>query len=200
MESITVLSSPSGLLLLVWCITLVELGWTVLQLIIVLGMGPIVALKYYRFVYRPSAINVLQQIEHLQSFPRLDSGSFESPLGFLREEVITRLPNQKCAELGSVHEPLLHDSPSTSLKRTLNFAPEQSPSCPSRSTLSAYARSKNKWHPVNLVLAIGWDRVYHCKEFTKELLLNRRTDQKLLHHEVSVVQALPLESLCWGFR
>lgn len=36
-----------------------------LQLIVAAGIGPIMALKYFRYTYRPSKINVLQQAERM---------------------------------------------------------------------------------------------------------------------------------------
>lgn len=50
-----------------------------LQLIIVLGIGPLLVLKYYRFTYRPSAINILQQLEHSQPPAPGDLHSSTSP-------------------------------------------------------------------------------------------------------------------------
>uniref|UniRef100_A0A0A9EAC4 P-type ATPase C-terminal domain-containing protein n=1 Tax=Arundo donax TaxID=35708 RepID=A0A0A9EAC4_ARUDO len=37
--------------------------WITLLLISGVGMGPVLALKYFRYTYRPSAINILQKAE-----------------------------------------------------------------------------------------------------------------------------------------
>jgi phospholipid-translocating ATPase len=42
-----------------------------LQLIVAAGMGPILAIKYFRYTYKPSKINTLQQAERLGDQYRL---------------------------------------------------------------------------------------------------------------------------------
>ncbi|BBM97303.1 hypothetical protein Mp_1g04630 [Marchantia polymorpha subsp. ruderalis] len=119
--------------------------WLAVTLIVVMGMGPVFALKYFRFVYRPNAINVLQHYEHMTASANANPASVESPLrSFEKGSMPLSLNSPSKAELGSVYEPLLCDSPSSSLKRGgLNYSTDFIPSSPSKFTLSAYARSKN---------------------------------------------------------
>lgn len=82
-----------------------------LQLIVAAGMGPILALKYFRYTYRPSKINTLQQAERLGG-PILSLGSIEPQARSLEKDVsplsITQPKNRN-----PVFEPLLSDSPNT---------------------------------------------------------------------------------------
>lgn len=82
-----------------------------LQLIVAVGMGPILALKYFRYTYRPSKINTLQQAERLGG-PILSLGSIEPQARSLEKDVsplsITQPKNRN-----PVYEPLLSDSPNT---------------------------------------------------------------------------------------
>ncbi|XP_011047673.1 PREDICTED: phospholipid-transporting ATPase 2-like isoform X1 [Populus euphratica] len=48
----------------------------VLELIVAAGMVPILAIKYFRYAYAPSKINILQQAERLGG-PILSLGNFE---------------------------------------------------------------------------------------------------------------------------
>ncbi|KAL8130050.1 hypothetical protein V2J09_019205 [Rumex salicifolius] len=48
--------------------------WTTIFLIVVVGMGPILAVKHYKFMYRPDKIKILQQAERLGG-RTLSSGS-----------------------------------------------------------------------------------------------------------------------------
>lgn len=92
--------------------------WITMILIFAVGMGPVLAIKYFRYTYRPSIINILQQqeksggpvyamaIENLESqLKPMDSDI--SPLS------VTQLKNRN-----PVHEPLLCDSP-TATRRSL---------------------------------------------------------------------------------
>jgi phospholipid-translocating ATPase len=82
-----------------------------LQLIVGAGMGPILALKYFRYTYRPSKINILQQAERMGG-PILSIGSIEPQARSLEKDVsplsITQPKNRN-----PVFEPLLSDSPNT---------------------------------------------------------------------------------------
>ena len=82
-----------------------------LQLIVGAGMGPILALKYFRYTYRPSKINILQQVERMGG-PILSIGSIEPQARSLEKDVsplsITQPKNRN-----PVFEPLLSDSPNT---------------------------------------------------------------------------------------
>ncbi|KAG7983659.1 hypothetical protein I3843_04G117800 [Carya illinoinensis] len=85
--------------------------WTTVFLIVAAGMGPILALKYFRYTYRPSKINTLQQAERMGG-PILSIGSIEPQPRSLEKDVsplsIT-LPKNR----NPVFEPLLSDSPNT---------------------------------------------------------------------------------------
>lgn len=88
---------------------------SLLQLIVVAGMGPIVALKYFRFTYRPSKINLLQQTERLGG-PILSLGNIEPQPKSVEKEV-SPLSISHLKSRNPVFEPLLSDSP-TSLRRS----------------------------------------------------------------------------------
>ncbi|XP_011029051.1 PREDICTED: phospholipid-transporting ATPase 2 isoform X2 [Populus euphratica] len=85
--------------------------WLTILLIVVGGMGPILAIKYFRYTYRPSKINTLQQAERLGG-PILSLGNIEPQQRLIEKEVaplsITQPKNRN-----PVYEPLLSDSPST---------------------------------------------------------------------------------------
>lgn len=89
--------------------------WTLdeflLQLIVVAGMGPVLALKYFRYTYRSSAINILQQAEYSRS--RTSTlANIEHQLRVIEKEA-SPLSTAQSKSRTSVYEPLLHDSPST---------------------------------------------------------------------------------------
>lgn len=73
------------------------------QLIVVIGMGPVVALKYFRFTYRPSAINVLQRLERQNT----NFGSIETPT---KTSDISLPMSRTGSDEGSVYEPLLFEA------------------------------------------------------------------------------------------
>lgn len=87
-----------------------------LQLIVGAGMGPILALKYFRYTYRPSKINILQQAERLGG-PILSLGNIESQQRGIEKE-ISPLSITQPKSRNPVHEPLLSDSPNAT-KRSL---------------------------------------------------------------------------------
>lgn len=82
---------------------------TSFQLIVVAGMGPVLALKYFRYTYRPSKINVLQQAERLGG-PILSLGNIEQQSRALEKEV-SPLSISQPKNRSPVYEPLLSDSP-----------------------------------------------------------------------------------------
>ncbi|KAK6919617.1 P-type ATPase, C-terminal, partial [Dillenia turbinata] len=90
--------------------------WLTMLLITVAGMGPVLALKYFRYTYTPSKINILQQAERLGG-PILSLGNIEPQSRSFEKEVsplsIT-LPKNR----NPVYEPLLSDSPN-STRRSL---------------------------------------------------------------------------------
>nr|VDD24989.1 unnamed protein product [Brassica oleracea] len=83
--------------------------WITMFLIIGAGMGPIFALKYYRYTYRPSKINILQQAERTGG-PIVTIGNIETQPRTMEKEVsplsITQPKNRS-----PVYEPLLSESP-----------------------------------------------------------------------------------------
>ncbi|CAO2826079.1 unnamed protein product [Amaranthus hypochondriacus] len=89
--------------------------WITMFLIVVAGMGPIVALKYFRFTYRPSKINLLQQTERLGG-PILSLANIEPQPKSVEKEV-SPLSISHLKSRNPVFEPLLSDSP-TSLRRS----------------------------------------------------------------------------------
>ncbi|KAJ8424437.1 hypothetical protein Cgig2_002749 [Carnegiea gigantea] len=83
--------------------------WITMLLIVVAGMGPILALKYFRFTYRPSKINLLQQAERMGG-PILSIGSIE-PRPTSIEKEVAPLSISQAKNRNPVCEPLLSDSP-----------------------------------------------------------------------------------------
>lgn len=88
--------------------------WITMFLIVVAGMGPIVALKYFRFTYRPSKINLLQQAERLGG-PILSLGNIEPQTRSIEKEVAP-LSISHAKSRSPVFEPLLSDSPNSTRK------------------------------------------------------------------------------------
>ncbi|CAK9323685.1 unnamed protein product [Citrullus colocynthis] len=93
--------------------------WITIFLIVGVGMGPLLAIKYFRYTYRPSKINTLQQAERLGG-PILSLKNIEHQPWPIEKEVsplsITHPKNRN-----TVYEPLLSDSP-TATRRSLASA------------------------------------------------------------------------------
>ncbi|KAL1551338.1 Alanine aminotransferase 2 [Salvia divinorum] len=90
--------------------------WITMILIVATGMCPVLALKYLRYTYRPSKINILQQTERL---------------GIIEPQ--SRSSSDKDPPTLSVYEPLLSESPSAtrrSVGPAQRFDSFQSPSPP----------------------------------------------------------------------
>ncbi|KAG5551952.1 hypothetical protein RHGRI_010149 [Rhododendron griersonianum] len=85
--------------------------WTTMFLMVAAGMGPLLALKYFRYTYRSSKINILQQAERLGG-PILSLGNIEPQPRSLEKEATPLLLIQP-KNRSPVHEPLLSDSPNT---------------------------------------------------------------------------------------
>jgi phospholipid-translocating ATPase len=85
--------------------------WITMFLTVAAGMGPVLALKYFRFTYKSSKINILQQAERLGG-PILSLGNIEPAPRSLEKDVsplsITQPKNRN-----PVFEPLLSDSPNS---------------------------------------------------------------------------------------
>ncbi|RDX67499.1 Phospholipid-transporting ATPase 2, partial [Mucuna pruriens] len=62
--------------------------WITIFLMVVAGMGPILAIKYFRYTYRPSKINTLQQAERLGG-PILSLGTIEPQPRSIEKDVST---------------------------------------------------------------------------------------------------------------
>ncbi|KAF5732577.1 Aminophospholipid ATPase isoform 2 [Tripterygium wilfordii] len=85
--------------------------WITMFLIVAAGMGPILALKYFRYTYRPSKINTLQQAERMGG-PILSLGSIEPQSRSVEKDVSTLSITQPKTR-NPVYEPLLSDSPNS---------------------------------------------------------------------------------------
>ena len=101
------------------------------QLISGVGMGPVLALKYFRYTYRPSAINILQKAERSRG-PMYTLVNLESQLRLEKDNTATNsISTTPVKNKSSVYEPLLSDSPMAS-RRSLPsssfdiFQPSQS--------------------------------------------------------------------------
>lgn len=80
------------------------------QLIVAAGMGPVLALKYFRYTYKSSKINILQQAERLGG-PILSLGNIEPQTRSLEKD-LSPLSISQPKIRSPVYEPLLSDSPS----------------------------------------------------------------------------------------
>ncbi|KAG5575370.1 hypothetical protein H5410_055504 [Solanum commersonii] len=84
--------------------------WITMFIIVAAGMGPVLALKYFRYTYRSSKINILQQAERMGG-PILSLGNIEPQPRSLDKDV-SPLSISQPKNRTSVYEPLLSDSPS----------------------------------------------------------------------------------------
>ncbi|KAJ8763021.1 hypothetical protein K2173_023226 [Erythroxylum novogranatense] len=112
--------------------------WITIFLIVGAGIGPILAIKDFRYTYRPSKINTLQQAERLGG-PILSLGSIEPQTRSLEKDVSALSISQPKSRT-SVYEPLLSDSPNTRRSfgagTPFDFFPSQS-----RLSSSTYSRN-----------------------------------------------------------
>ncbi|KAI8006822.1 Phospholipid-transporting ATPase 2 [Camellia lanceoleosa] len=109
--------------------------WKTMLLIVAAGMGPVLALKYFRYTYRSSKIDILQQAERLGG-PILSLGNIQPQLRSLEKDVtpltISPLSITQPKNRNPVCEPLLSDSPNAATRRSfgsgtqLDFFPSQS--------------------------------------------------------------------------
>ncbi|XP_030549352.1 phospholipid-transporting ATPase 2 [Rhodamnia argentea] len=88
--------------------------WLTMLIIFGAGMGPILALKYFRYTYRPSQINKLQQAERMGG-PILSLGNIE-PQARSTEIAVSPLSITQPKNRNPVYEPLLSDSPNSTRK------------------------------------------------------------------------------------
>nr|KYP53365.1 Putative phospholipid-transporting ATPase 2 [Cajanus cajan] len=95
--------------------------WIALFLMVAAGMGPILAIKYFRYTYRPSKINTLQQAERLGG-PILSLGTIEPQQRSIEKDVSTLSITQP-KNRNPVYEPLLSDSPNATRRSFGTGAP-----------------------------------------------------------------------------
>lgn len=91
--------------------------WITMLLITGVGMGPILALKYFRYTYHPSAINILQKAERSRG-PIYTLANLESQLRPVEKDA-TQLVINSPKTWNPVYEPLLSDSPSATRRSSL---------------------------------------------------------------------------------
>lgn len=112
-----------------------------IQLMVAAGMGPILAIKYFRYTYRPSKINTLQQAERVGG-PILSLGPIEPQPRSIEKDVSTLSITQP-KNRNPVYEPLLSDSPNATRRSFGSGTPFDFFQSQSRSSLSNYTRKDN---------------------------------------------------------
>lgn len=105
-------------------------------------MGPVLALKYFRYTYRSSKINILQQAERLGG-PILSLGSIE-PQSRSLEKDLSPLSISQPKNRNSVYEPLLSESPNAT-RRSFGPGPRFD-FFQSQSVLSSSYTRKDNWY------------------------------------------------------
>ncbi|XP_027342275.1 phospholipid-transporting ATPase 2 isoform X1 [Abrus precatorius] len=113
--------------------------WIAIFLMVATGMGPILAIKYFRYTYRPSKINTLQQAERLGG-PILSLGTIE-PQPRSIEKDVSSLSITQPKNRNPVYEPLLSDSPNATRRSFGAGAPFDFFQSQSRLSLSSYTRN-----------------------------------------------------------
>ncbi|RLM65834.1 phospholipid-transporting ATPase 2 isoform X2 [Panicum miliaceum] len=82
--------------------------WITMALTVAVGMGPVMAFRYFRNLYRPSAINILQQIEQsngsIQPSRNVESAALKSA-----RTNLTNLLSGSRRKRGSDYQPLLSE-------------------------------------------------------------------------------------------
>ncbi|KAK3012585.1 hypothetical protein RJ639_009238, partial [Escallonia herrerae] len=112
--------------------------WITMILIVAAGMGPVLALKYFRYTYRSSKINILQQAERMGG-PILSLGNIEPQPRSLEKDVSTLSISQPKSR-NAVFEPLLSDSPNATRRSSGSATPFDFFQSPSRLS-SSYSRN-----------------------------------------------------------
>ncbi|KAK1306357.1 Phospholipid-transporting ATPase 2 [Acorus calamus] len=92
--------------------------WISMFLMVAVGMGPVLALKYLRYTYRSSAINILQQAER-SGGPVYSIKDVEPQIKSIKDVVPLSITQIKSRN--PVYEPLLSDSP-TATRRSSGSA------------------------------------------------------------------------------
>lgn len=113
------------------------------QLMVAAGMGPVLALKYFRYTYRSSKINILQQAERFGG-PILSLGNIEPQPRSLEKEATPLLLIQP-KNRSPVHEPLLSDSPNTTRRSFGSGTPFDFFQSQSRLSSSYSRNCKDNW-------------------------------------------------------
>ncbi|KAK7401947.1 hypothetical protein VNO78_13835 [Psophocarpus tetragonolobus] len=113
--------------------------WISIFLMVAAGMGPILAIKYFRYTYRPSKINTLQQVERLGG-PILSLGTIEPQPRSIEKDVSTLSITQP-KNRNPVYEPLLSDSPNATRRSFGAGTPFDFFQSQSRLSLSSYTRN-----------------------------------------------------------
>lgn len=107
------LVSWSGMHMIMLRLCRERMYWLCILLIVIVGMGPVVALKYFRFTYRPSAINILQQLERSQSSLCLSCPPDDESALSSDNEGIPLSHTCIKVEQNSIHQPLLTNAVTT---------------------------------------------------------------------------------------
>ncbi|KAI5394659.1 Alanine aminotransferase 2, variant 3 [Lathyrus oleraceus] len=117
--------------------------WITIFLMTAAGMGPILAIKYFRYTYKSSKINILQQAERVGG-PILSLATIEPQLRSMEKDVST-LSIAQPKNRNPVFEPLLSDSPNSTRRSFGPGAPFDFFQPQSRLSFSNYTRnSKDK--------------------------------------------------------
>ncbi|KAG0491090.1 hypothetical protein HPP92_007953 [Vanilla planifolia] len=113
--------------------------WITMMLTLAVGMCPILAIKYYRFTYRSSLINILQQQERSGGpIYAMAVGNLESQFK-LMDSSMPPLSLTQTKNRSPVQEPLLSDSPSATRRATGSSTFDYFPTSQSRSL--SYSRN-----------------------------------------------------------
>lgn len=117
--------------------------WLAIMLIVVAGIGPLLAVKYLRGVFRPTALHALQQLERARP---VYSGVVQAGGRNIDKENMPLPLTRMCADHESVYEPLLccKSPPSMKWGAGVTAPGEYFDYLPPSPTISVYSRNKNK--------------------------------------------------------
>ncbi|XP_061355586.1 phospholipid-transporting ATPase 2-like [Gastrolobium bilobum] len=116
--------------------------WITIFLTVAAGMGPILAIKYFRYTYRPSKINTLQQAERLGG-PILSLATIESQPRSIEKDISPSSITEP-QDRNTVHENMLSDSLNSTRRSFGTGTPFDFFQSQLRSSLSSYTRNKDK--------------------------------------------------------
>ncbi|KAL0908998.1 hypothetical protein M5K25_023517 [Dendrobium thyrsiflorum] len=116
--------------------------WITMILIFAVGMGPVLAIKYFRYTYKPNIINILQQNERSGGpIYAMVKGNLESQIKPVDSD-LSSLSISQAKSRNPVHEPLLSDSPTATRRSVGPSAFDYFPATQSRfSSSSSYSRN-----------------------------------------------------------